>query len=215
MSYNKKLTMKTPTQLYQPKPDLQLSKNVFKTSIDGLYYINFKKFHDDRGFFSELTKVPEIDKLTGNEFCIKQINCSYSKPNVIRGMHAENWNKLITVVSGVAFCALADIRPESPTFGKVETFKFSITEEDGCLSGGLYVSSGIANSICALKGFVGYMYGVDKLYEDRDPAGDKAISIFDPDLNIPWPVKREEMIISQRDVETVTLREMFPDKFGL
>ena len=205
--------MKTNTQLYQPKPDLQLSKNIYKTGIDGLYYVKFKKFDDDRGFFSELVKVPEIDDIVGGHFCIKQVNCSYSKTNVIRGMHAEDWNKMVTVVTGVAFCALADIRPDSPTFGKIEIFKLSISKENGGLSGGLYVSSGIANSICALKGPVGYMYGVDKLYKDRDPAGDKAISIFDPDLNIPWPIKREDMILSQRDVNTITLREMYPEKF--
>lgn len=205
--------MKTNTQLYQPKPDLQLSKNVFKTSINDLYYIKFKKFDDERGFFSELVKVPEIDKLVGGHFCIKQVNFSYSRTNVIRGMHAEDWNKLVTVSSGLAFCVLADIRPKSKTFGKIETFKFSISGEGGSLSGGLYVSSGIANSICAIKGPIGYMYGVDRLYADRDPAGDKAISIFDPDLNIPWPIKKDKMILSQRDMDTVSLREMFPEKF--
>jgi dTDP-4-dehydrorhamnose 3,5-epimerase-like enzyme len=54
---------------------------------------------------------------------------------------------------------------------------------------------------------------VDKLYKDRDPAGDQAISLFDPDLNIAWPTPKEEMVISERDRQAVTLREKFPQKF--
>lgn len=199
--------MPNSQQLYQPIPDFQLSKNLFKTSIEGLFFINYKKYHDDRGFFTELAKIPEIEDLTGEKFVVKQVNFSYSVTNVVRGMHAENWNKLINVVSGVAFCALADIRPDSPSFGKKEYFKFSVDEKDGSLSGGLYISRGIANSICALEGPVGYIYGVDQLYEERDKAGDRAISIFDPDLNIQWPVSNDNMIVSQRDIDAISLKE--------
>lgn len=205
--------MMTDSQLYQPKPDLQLSKNVFKTDIDGLYYIDFKKHNDNRGFFAELAKIPEIDTITGEDFTIKQSNLSYSYTNVVRGMHAEGWNKLVTVVTGTAFCALADIRPDSPTFSQVVNFQFSMLDADKGLSGGLYVAAGIANSICVLEGPVSYIYGVDKLYEDRDPSGDKAISIFDQDLNISWPIDEGDMILSDRDRDTITLREMYPEKF--
>lgn len=199
--------MNDKTQLYQPIPDFQLSKNIYKTSIDGLFFINYKKYHDDRGFFTELAKIPEIDNLIGAKFIIKQVNFSYSITNVVRGMHAENWNKLVNVVSGVAFCALADIRPDSPTFGKKEYFKFSVDEIDDSLSGGLFISRGIANSICAIEGPVGYIYGVDQLYEERDTAGDKAISVFDPELDIDWPVSKENMIVSQRDIDAISLKE--------
>lgn len=203
----------TQSQLYQPKPDLQLSKNIFKTGIEGLYYITFQKHEDNRGYFSELAKIPEIEEITGEKFSIKQSNLSSSHTNVVRGMHAEGWNKLITVITGTAFCALADIRPDSPTFSQTENFLFSMDSEEEGLNGGLFISAGIANSICVLKGPVNYVYGVDKLYQDRDPSGDKAISIFDPDLNIAWPIENETMILSERDRDTTTLREMFPEKF--
>ena len=73
--------------------------------------------------------------------------------------------------------------------------------------------SGVGNSICAVKGPADYLYLVDRLYANRDKSGDMAISIFDPDINIEWPIKKEEMVISERDTNTVTLREKFPEKF--
>ena len=39
---------------YAPKKELEIAENIFKTNIDGLYYIKYKKFIDDRGFFSQI-----------------------------------------------------------------------------------------------------------------------------------------------------------------
>ncbi|MGH8910819.1 MAG: dTDP-4-dehydrorhamnose 3,5-epimerase family protein, partial [Egibacteraceae bacterium] len=44
------------------------------------------------------------------------------QPSVLRGFHAEAWDKLVYVVAGLAFAAVADIRPRSPTFGQVRAF---------------------------------------------------------------------------------------------
>jgi dTDP-4-dehydrorhamnose 3,5-epimerase len=121
-------------------------------------------------------------------------------------MHAEGWNKLITVLNGEAYCVLADTRKDSPTFKNIEYFKLKFDPESKT-GKGLYISKKIANSICALNGPVHYVYGVDLLYNERDPRDDMAISIFDPDLKIEWPFKKEEMIISDRDVNSITLQE--------
>ena len=58
-----------------------------------------------------------------------------------------------------------------------------------------------------------YSYAVDKLYKDRNTDNDIAISLFDPDLGVEWPIDKEQMIISQRDIDTISLREKFPQKF--
>lgn len=195
--------------LYQPLKELEVQAGVFKTGIKGLWYIERKQFDDERGFFAEIAYVDKIEKLIGQPLMIKQVNYSRSLDRVVRGMHAEEWKKLITVTCGLAFCALADIRPNSASFGKVVSFKLG----EGGLAGSLFVEEGIANSFCVIKGPVDYVYCVDRQYSARDPKGDAAISLFDPDLNIDWPLKKEEMILSERDKNSVMLRQRFPDKF--
>jgi dTDP-4-dehydrorhamnose 3,5-epimerase len=198
--------------LYQPQASWEIQAGVFKTKIDGLFYLAYNFFSDRRGFFAEVGHTYKIEAVTGQAFKIAQVNHSRSNLNVVRGMHAEGWNKLTMVINGLAFSALADVRPESPTFKQVETFEFG--PDNGGLKGSLFISQGIANSVCVLKAPVDYIYCVDKLYQDRDRADDQAISLFDPDLNIAWPLPREKMIISERDKDAVTLRQKYPDKFG-
>jgi len=197
--------------MFKPSPALEIQPGVFKTKIDGLYFLAYNFAADERGFFAEVGHTHKIETVTGQPFKIAQINHSRSLLNVVRGMHAEGWNKLVTVINGFAFSALADVRPDSPTFGVVETFELG--PDNGGLKGSLYISQGIANSVCVLKPPVDYLYCVDKLYQERDKSGDQAISLFDPDLSIAWPIEKAKIIISERDKNAVFLRQKFPDKF--
>lgn len=196
---------------YQPNPNLQIDQRTFKTEIAGLFYIQNQVFLDKRGSFAEIGNTPLVETVTGQGFHIKQLNHSRSMANVVRGFHAEQWNKLVTVVSGKALCVLADIRPNSKTF--LSTEYFLLGKEPGTLTGNLYIPSGLGNSICVIQEPVNYIYAVDRLYDQRDPAGDQAVSLFDPDLDIDWPLEPESMIISERDKQGKTLRELFPEKF--
>ena len=83
----------------------KVSESIWRTSIDGLYYIERSKWDDERGFFREVANIIELERVIGHEFRPVQVNHSRSEQNVIRGVHAEGWNKLITIVSGVGFCA--------------------------------------------------------------------------------------------------------------
>ncbi len=194
-------------KLYQPDKKLEVVEGVFKTEIKGLWYVERKQFEDERGFFAEIGHINKLEKVNGGEFKVMQINHSRSEKNVVRGMHAEDWKKLTFVTQGVSFSALADVRPESETFKKVINIKLGFGEE--ALKGGLYIEPGIANSVCVLEGPVDYVYVVDRLYKDRDKTGDVAVSLFDEELAIEWPIKKEEMIISDRDKQAVVLKERF------
>lgn len=194
-----------------PSEDLKISERIYKTKINGLFYIHSSVHKDERGFFSEISIIDEIEKQIETSFKISQLNHARSNTNVTRGMHAEDWNKLITVTSGVIFSALADVNPDSSTFLSVETFMLGT--QDNALQGSLFISKGIANSLCVIKGPADYIYAVDKVYKERDKKGDMSISLHDTDLNIQWPIEREDMIISRRDKESITLRERFPKYF--
>ena len=106
-----------------------------KTSIAGLLVLERPILSDKRGFFKEIFHLDELEKALGHEFKPVQANHSRSLPKVLRGLHAENWNKLVYPMSGSVFVAIADIRTSSETFGRVETF--TIDDNNSCL---LYTS---------------------------------------------------------------------------
>lgn len=199
--------MSSVPPMFSPSAENEVAPGIHSTKIQGLYYIQYKKFIDNRGFFSDITGFKNLEKVIGKRMDIKQINFASSHTNVIRGLHSEGWNKLVTVFSGKAFSALVDIRPESPTFKAIEYFMFD-TDENSDLGTSLYIPMGVSNSVCAIEGPVSYHYAVDAFYDERDPNGDKALSVFDPELNLQWPIPREQMIISERDKESITLQEM-------
>lgn len=178
--------------------------NIQKTPIDGLYIVGRPIYRDNRGFFREIYQSQELKEFAGVNFNPVQFNHSLSLPKVMRGVHAENWNKLAYPTNGKVFVAIADIRPDSPTFAKVETF---IIDDEN--RHGLFVSKGLANSICNMGNDpVNYVYIVDAYYDGTDT---RAIAWDDPDLKIDWPIK--DPIISDRDKANPKLRGMFPEKF--
>lgn len=181
-----------------------MDKFIKKTSIDGLLILERPTFADERGFFREIFHKDELEYVLGIKFEGVQMNHSRSNPGVLRGLHAEKWNKIISPVNGQAFLAIADIRPESETFGKFESF--SINDENRV---SLFVPVGLANSICVTGNDpVDYFYLVDAYYDGKDT---RAIAWDDPDINIPWPLKNP--ILSDRDKNNPKLRELFPEKF--
>jgi dTDP-4-dehydrorhamnose 3,5-epimerase len=175
-----------------------------KTSIEGLFVIERPTFTDNRGFFREAFRLNELEEVRGEKFVPVQWNHSKSEPKVIRALHAENWNKLVYPITGKMFSAIVDIRPDFPTFGKFETFEF---EEDSPKA--LFISKGLANSICVTGDkSVHYLYLVDAYYDGKDT---RAIAWDDPDIGISWPVK--DPIISKKDRGNPRLRDLFPEKF--
>lgn len=180
------------------------SEFVKKTDIPGLLLIDRPVFKDERGFFREVYHLNDLEEILGHDFKGLQWNHSNSKPRVLRGLHAENWNKLIYPVSGEVFVALVDIREDSPTFSKVVTFKFNDENRSA-----LYIPKGLANSFYVSGNEdANYLYLVDAYYDGTDT---KAIAWDDPDLNIDWPNKNP--ILSERDTKNPKLRELFPNKF--
>lgn len=181
-----------------------MDQHIKQTSLTGLLKLERPTRDDDRGFFREIFHLDELEQAAGFEFKPVQMNHSHSLPRVIRALHAEKWNKLVYPVRGVMFAAVVDIRPDSPTFGKYETFTFS--EQDRFA---LFIPEGFANSICVSgEEPVDYIYLVDKYYDGSDT---RAIAWNDPDLDINWPV--ENPIISDRDKNNPKLRDLFPEKF--
>lgn len=181
-----------------------LMDSIKTTSIPGLLILERPIFKDERGFFREIFRQDELEKITGVKFEGIQMNHSHSESGVLRGIHAERWNKIVYPLNGEVFVAIVDIRPDSSTFGKTETFTIDDQHRFG-----LFIPNGLANSLCVTSAEgVDYIYLVDAYYDGSDT---RAIIWDDPDLNINWPVKKP--LISERDQSNPRLRELFPDKF--
>lgn len=178
-------------------------------SIPGVFIIEMPVFSDERGFFHEVFRQNKFKEVTGIDFNPVQWSHSMSHPGVIRGIHSENWNKLVYPVTGVLYAPIVDLRPESISFGKVEYITIDTSQKDSQRQAIFLPKGGIGNSVCVLgEEDLHYMYLVDEYWDD---AKAKGVAWNDPDLNIKWPV--EKPIISGRDKGNPTLRELFPNKF--
>lgn len=97
---------------------------VTSLAITDVRVLRFARFEDNRGYFTETFRRSELDAqatfLSGVHFV--QMNESYSRPGVVRGLHFQ-WNpymgKLVRTVSGRMVDLVLDIRLGSPTFGKI------------------------------------------------------------------------------------------------
>ncbi len=179
---------------------------ITETNIDGLLVVRWQTHDDDRGFFRQTYQVREIGEALGREVVLRQGNHSRSQPGVLRGFHAEPWDKLVYVVRGNAFAAIADIRPDSPTFGEVATFRLGDQPHGERVR--LFISEGLANSFCTYGvGDTDYLYDVSDYW--RPGIEKPAVAWDDPDLAVEWPVA--EPVLSDADRQNPRLRELFPD----
>lgn len=178
---------------------------VERTDIDGLLVVRWDTFADERGFFRQTYQRKELEAAVDRAVDLVQGNHSRSAPGVLRGFHAEPWDKLVYVVSGTAVAVIADVRPESPTFA--ETRSFVLGDEPGERLR-LFIGQGLANSFCVVGDRpADYLYDVGDYY--RPGLAKSAVAWDDPDLGVDWPVA--EPSLSPADEHNPTLRELFPD----
>ena len=91
------------------------------TSVPGLLKIDLDLHLDGRGWFKEGYQSAKLSAQGFPPFEVVQSNVSFNaEVGVTRGIHAEPWDKYISLAHGRAFAAIVDLR-EGPTFGRVET----------------------------------------------------------------------------------------------
>ena len=165
-----------------------------KTKFKDLFIFKNKSFKDKRGYFKELIKEKQIKKKL--PFTVM----SYSKKNVIRGLHLQTKKpqaKFITVLSGKIFDVAVDCRIKSKTFG--EYFSFILSENK---NESLYIPEGFAHGYCSLsdKSLIHY-----KMSNYRYKNFERGIIWDDKDINIKWPTKNP--IISLKDKQNISLNK--------
>ena len=112
--------------------------SVAETGIEGLKVVDLAVHGDSRGWFKENWQRAKMTALGIPDLRVVQNNISYNDSRgVTRGIHAEPWDKFISVARGSVFGAWVDLREGSATYGKV----FTCTLDP---SRAIYVPRGVA-----------------------------------------------------------------------
>jgi dTDP-4-dehydrorhamnose 3,5-epimerase len=175
--------------------------SVEETPIPGLLVVRLDLRRDDRGWFTESWQRARMTALGLPDFGPVQSNVAFNaRRGTTRGMHAEPWDKLVTVVSGRAYGAWVDVR-EGDTFGTTHTLDL----EPGVA---VFVPRGVANGYQTLDDATSYTYLVNDHWQPD--AGYLAVASDDPALALAWPVPPGERIVSERDRSAPRLSEVTP-----
>ena len=130
-----------------------------------------------------------------------QSNISFnSEVGVTRGVHAEPWEKFISLAQGRAFAAIVDLRAGA-TFGRIETFELNP-------GNAIFVPRGCGNSYQTLTSDVIYPYLVNAHWSPD--ARYTAVQAFDPALGIDWPIDEAAAIRSDVDRRLPPLVDVAP-----
>ena len=172
---------------------------VEQTPIPEVLLIRPTRFPDDRGWFSEIFRAGAFEEL-GLPSRFAQVNQSRSRRGVIRGLHFQ-WDppqgKLMRVVAGRAFLIAVDIRPGSPTLGRVVTVEASA--DDPLL---VWAPASFARGFAALADVTDIEYFCTAEY---NPARESAIRWDDPSLGISWPMA--DPVLSVKDASAGSLED--------
>ena len=177
-----------------------------KTAIPGLLIFDVSKVEDERGYFQEKYQKEKLVKAGMPEnFSVVQNSVSYNKQvGVTRGLHAEPWDKYISIISGEVFCAYVDLR-EGPSFGKL--VKVNIDQDKA-----VFLPKGVANSFQTLRENTYYLYSINAHWSADNYDEYCFVNLNDSDLDISWPIALDKAIISDRDRNHPYLKEIKPLK---
>jgi dTDP-4-dehydrorhamnose 3,5-epimerase len=157
-----------------------MALQVRETQLAGAKLFVPDVWEDDRGFFKEVYATSKYQAL-GLTDTFVQDSVSFSTKNVIRGLHGDPaMSKLVTVLRGKIWDAIADVRPGSATYGKWQGFYLN---EHNHVQ--LYIPPGFAHGFIALTDDVVFSYKHGALY---DAAREFSIRWNDPTLAIDWPL---------------------------
>ncbi len=159
--------------------------------IPELILIEPKVFVDERGFFLETFKSSSFKEKGIPDFV--QENHSYSKKNVLRGLHYQvapkAQGKLVRCVCGEIFDVAVDLHKDSKTY--LSWFGVNLSADNHKQ---LYIPEGFAHGFCVLSNKAEVVY---KCTAEYSPEHEMGIIWNDPSICIKWPVSSP--ILSEKD----------------
>src|SRR6478672_6603301 len=173
---------------------------VTPTELPGCLILEPRVFEDERGFFYESFNA---DTFAGHGMpsAFVQGNVSSSTRGVLRGLHYQ-WpkpqGKLVSVVEGEVWDVAADIRRDSPTFGRWTAVVLSAENKRH-----FWIPPGFAHGFVTLSERAVFTYLCTETY-DRE--ADAAIRWNESRFAIDWPVGSP--LLSDKDARAPFLEDV-------
>lgn len=172
--------------------------------LNGAYLIKPFFASDSRGGFIKDYNIDTF-KENGIDHELKEVFYTVSKKGVIRAMHfqlVKQQAKLVRCISGHVYDVIADLRPDSETYGQWRGFHLTGENQDT-----LFVPEYFAHGYLVLEdSIVSYKCG-EVFYGE----GDSGIMYNDRDLAINWPMEliggEENLIISDKDKALMSFKD--------
>jgi len=190
--------------------------SITEAQIPGVKLINFERFTDKRGFFTETFRVSDFinNELKCFPNGIMQANESYSRRNVLRGLHFQwnpNMGKLVTTITGHMVDLVLDLRQGSPTQGKIMAFNMPANSTDGttswiwvpegCAHGNFFLEDSYIEYFCSGSYNGECEAGVSHFAEDID------WSICDPKLKNLFADLKDSFIATSKDINGLSVKQ--------
>ena len=171
------------------------------TPIPGLLVVQMPVHGDNRGWFKENWQREKMVAAGLPDFGPVQNNVSFNDAvGTTRGIHAEPWDKFVSVATGRIFGAWVDLRA-GPTFGAVFTAELDPARA-------VFVPRGVGNAYQTLEPATAYVYLVnDHWTPDAQYA---AVNLADETAAIDWPIPLERAELSAKDRAHPRLADVVP-----
>ncbi|MBE1515764.1 sugar nucleotide-binding protein [Nesterenkonia halotolerans] len=181
------------------------SLSVRETPIPGFKVIDLPVHGDARGWFKENWQREKMTTLGLDDFGPVQNNISFNASRgVTRGIHAEPWDKYISVATGRVFGAWVDLR-EGDSFGA--TYWCEIDP-----SVAVFVPRGVGNAFQALEDDTAYTYLVNDHWSASAQDQYTFLNLADETAAIPWPLSLGNGELSAKDLAHPRLEAVTPMK---
>lgn len=176
-----------------------------ETNIPGLLVFDLPVHGDSRGWFKENWQREKKLAIGLPDFGPVQNNISFNaEKGVTRGIHAEPWDKYISIGAGRIFGAWVDLR-EGDSFGQVFTTKLDPTKA-------IFVPRGVGNSFQALEDNTVYTYLVNDHWSAEAQEQYTFLNLADETVDIQWPIPLSEAELSDKDKAHPRLADVKPMK---
>ena len=173
------------------------------TNIPGMLVFDLPVHGDSRGWFKENWQRAKQMNIGLPDLGPVQNNISFNaERGVTRGIHAEPWDKYISVATGSVFGAWVDLRP-GKSFGQVYTCVIDPSKA-------IYVPRGVGNSFQALEDGTAYAYLVNAHWSAELKKTYTFVNLADPELGIEWPIPLEQCELSEADKGHPMLKDAIP-----
>ncbi|WP_394938846.1 sugar nucleotide-binding protein [Psychromicrobium sp. YIM B11713] len=176
---------------------------VTHTSIPGLLFFDLPVHGDNRGWFKENWQREKMLALGLPDFGPVQNNISFNeKAGTTRGIHAEPWDKYVSVAAGKIFGAWVDLR-EGPSFGAVFTAELDPSQA-------VFVPRGVGNAFQTLEDGTAYAYLVNDHWSEAAQAQYTFLNLADETVGIRWPIPLSQAELSAKDEAHPRLSDVVP-----